>query len=49
MPQLHLPRASYNLYVYDFWYNYLGIVGGSKLRPVYILYDHPGISFGERT
>ena len=32
IPQLHLPRASYDLFVYDFRYNFSGIVGGSKLR-----------------
>ena len=28
MPRLHLPRLSYDLFVYDFY----GIVGGYKLR-----------------
>ena len=32
MPQLHLPRLSYDLFVYDFLYDFLGIVGGYKLR-----------------
>ena len=32
MPHLHLPKASYNLFVYDFWYDFSGIVGGYKLR-----------------
>ena len=31
MPQLHLPLGFYDLFVYDFWYYFLGIVGGSKL------------------
>ena len=30
MPQLHLPRASYNLFVYDFQYDFSGIIDGSK-------------------
>ena len=32
MPQLHLPRSSYDLFVYDFPYDFFGIVGGYKLR-----------------
>ena len=32
MPQLHLPRLSYDSFVYDFPYNFFGIVGGYKLR-----------------
>ena len=32
MPQLHLIRASHDLFVYDFRYDFSGIVGGSKLR-----------------
>ena len=32
MPGLHLPRSSYNLFVYDFPYDFFGIVGGYKLR-----------------
>ena len=32
MPRLHLPRSSYDLFVYDFLYDFLGIVGGYKLR-----------------
>ena len=32
MPRLHLPRSSYNLFVYDFLYDFFGIVGGYKLR-----------------
>ena len=48
MPQLHLPWASYNLFVYDF----SGIVDGYKLRCMClqkkIVCDHHGISFGNR-
>ena len=32
MPRLHLPRSSYALFVYDFLYDFFGIVGGYKLR-----------------
>ena len=32
MPWLHLPRSSYYLFVYDFLYDFFGIVGGNKLR-----------------
>ena len=32
MPQLHLLRSSYDLFVYDFPYDFFGIVGGYKLR-----------------
>ena len=32
MPRLHLLRSSYDLYVYDFPYDFFGIVGGYKLR-----------------
>ena len=32
MPRLHLPRSSYDLFVYDFLYDFFGIVGGYKLR-----------------
>ena len=32
IPQLHLPRALYDLFVFDFRYDFSGIVGGSKLR-----------------
>ena len=49
MPRLHLPRTSYYLFVCDFPYNFSGIVGGLKLDVcVYIVYDHHGISFGDR-
>ena len=34
MPRLHLPRTSYDLFVYDFLYHFFGIVGGYKLRRV---------------
>ena len=32
MPRLHLPRSSYDLFVYDFLYDFFGIVGSYKLR-----------------
>ena len=32
MPRLHVPRSSYELIVYDFLYDFFGIVGGYKLR-----------------
>ena len=32
MPRLHLPRSSNDLFVYDFPYDFFGIVGGCKLR-----------------
>ena len=32
MPQLHLPRSLYDLFVYDFPYDFFGIVGGYKLQ-----------------
>ena len=36
MPLLHLPRSSYDLFVYDFPYDFFGIVGGYKLRRMYL-------------
>ena len=32
MPQLHMPWLSYDLFVYDFPYDFFSIVGGYKLR-----------------
>ena len=32
MPRLYLPRSLYHLFVYDFPYDFFGIVGGYKLR-----------------
>ena len=32
MPRLHLLRSSYDLFIYDFPYDFFGIVGGYKLR-----------------
>ena len=32
MPRLHLPRSSYDLFVYDFPCDCIGIVGGFKLQ-----------------
>ena len=48
MPRLHLPRSSYDLFVYDFPFDFFGIVGGYKLRRicVYIAYDHLTIFSG---
>ena len=47
MPRLHLPRSSYDLFVYDFLYDFFGIIGSYKLRRMcYIAYDHLTISFG---
>ena len=47
MPPLHLPWSSYDLFVYDFPYDFFGIVGGYRLRRMcYIAYDHLTISFG---
>ena len=36
MPQLHLLRSSYDLVVYDFPYDFFGIVGGNKLRRLHL-------------
>ena len=47
MPRLHLPRSSYDLFVYDFPYDFFGIVSYDVC--VYIAriaYDHLTISFG---
>ena len=32
MPRLHLPRPSYDLFLYDFLYDFFDIVGRYKLR-----------------
>ena len=32
MPRLHLPWSSYDLFDYDFLYDFFGIMGGYKLR-----------------
>ena len=43
-----MPRSSYDLFVYEFPYDFFGIVGGYKLRRcVYIAFDHLAISFGD--
>ena len=34
MPRYHLPRASCDLFIYDFTYDFSDIVGGYKLRRV---------------
>ena len=36
MPRLHLLRSSYNLFVYDFLYDFFGIVGGYKRRHMWL-------------
>ena len=36
MPQLHLLRSSYDLFVYDFSLRFFGIVGGYKLRRMWL-------------
>ena len=36
MPQLHLLRSSYNLFVYNFSYDFFGIIGGYRLRRMYL-------------
>ena len=36
MPRLHLLRSSYDLFVYDFLYDFFGIVGGYKLRRMWL-------------
>ena len=36
MPRLHLLRSSYDLIVYDFLYDFFGIVGGYKLRRMWL-------------
>ena len=38
MPWLHLPRSSYDLFVYDFPSDFFGIVGGFKLRRMCLHY-----------
>ena len=46
MPRLHLPRSSYDLFVYDFLYDFFGIEGYDVC--VYISYDHLTISLGDK-
>ena len=36
MPRLYLPRSSYDLFVYDFPYDFFGIVGGYKPRRMHL-------------
>ena len=36
MPRLHLLRSSYDLFVYDFLYDFFGIVGGYKLQRMWL-------------
>ena len=45
MPQLHLPRSSYNLFVYDFLASLAAI---SYDVYVYISYNHLTIFFGDK-
>ena len=37
MPRLYLPRSLYDLFVYDFPYDFFGIVGAYKLRCMCLL------------
>ena len=50
--RLYASRLSYDLFVYDFLYDFFGIVGGYMLQMydvcVYIAYDHLTISFGDK-
>ena len=45
MAPLHLPGASYDLFVYDFQYYFSGIVGGSKLWCICLLSLRPPCDF----
>ena len=36
MPRLHLLRSLYDLFVYDFLYDFFGIVGGYKLQRMWL-------------
>ena len=49
MPWLHLPRSSYNLFVYDFLYEYFGIVGGYKIRRILLCLRSPYDFFRRQT
>ena len=46
MPRLHLPRSSYDLFVYDFLYDFSAAISYDVC--VYIAYDHFTISFGAK-
>ena len=49
MPRLHLPRLSYDLLVYNFLYDFFGIIGALSYDVcVYIAYDHLTISFSDK-
>ena len=49
MPRLHLLRSSYDLFVYDFPYDFFGIVGGYKLRRMCLHYlRSPYDFFGDK-
>ena len=49
MPRLHLPRSSYDLFVYDFLHDFFGIVGGYKLRRMWLhCLRHLTIYFGAK-
>ena len=48
MPRLHLLRSSYDLFVYDFLYDFFGIVGGYKLRRMRLHYLRSPYDFFRR-
>ena len=49
MPRLHLPRSSYDLFVYDFPYDFLASWAAISYDVcVYIAYDHLTISIGDK-
>ena len=49
MPRLYLPRSSYDLFVYDFLYDFSASwVAIRHDVCVYIAYDHLTISFGDK-
>ena len=49
MPRLHLPRSSYDLFIYDILYDFLASQAAiSYYVCVYIAYDHLTISFVDK-
>ena len=48
MPRLHLPRAPYNLFVYDFPYVFSGIVGNCGLPHICFHFKQPLCDFFDR-
>ena len=48
MPRLHLLPSSYDLFVYDFLYDFLSIVGGYKLRRLCLHYLRSPYDFFRR-